>query len=210
MKYLDEIKELNDIVENALIDVLTEGTLEVEESRRRDGFIPSSYNKGGFRKREFIPLSALEASGCRFNNQKADEKVEEFIEFNRKIARDNLIESHPELKEMDKDEINYNDLYEKNLGKLAEELSNLEMEMASEDTIMREIRAMYYGVDEDGVHSMLIDAVINWESPYHRSGKNNEVLKEETIEFKTAQELETKLKKVLSEMVDFLGGENVV
>ena len=147
--------------------------LEEVEHHSYDGFIP--FTDGGFRVRKFITLDTF--NSVDFNIPVIDNIIQGFIDSNREYAMKRFIQDHPEYEGT---EFNYNSLYDEGNGKLAEELSNIEDSSNGDDTIMIEFAVYYYGKGNthspirNGKESLNVFAVINYETPYHRHGMNNE------------------------------------
>lgn len=155
-------------------------TIQVEEVefKHRDGFIPSSYNRGGFDAIGFTDLISLWSSGTEVSHKKAQAEIERQIEASFDYLRDDLSEKYSEL--MTKFNLTKEDLTYRNLDKLSEkhpELTDLfkafeegEDSYLSDDSssIMFSARFLYHGYD-NGTHSASISAAVNTEGPYHRS-----------------------------------------
>jgi hypothetical protein len=140
--------------------------------------------------------------GIRFASKEANKRAEDAYLQNEEYARERLAEEFkqlgiPEAKQ------NYHDLYELGHGSLAERFDETVREYSSEDTIMLEVRIMYHGIDESGLHSASVSAAVNWESPYHRSsiswmpGFKCEDSKEVEVEFRNLREAKAKLSKAI-------------
>lgn len=171
------------------------------EYKSRDGFW--SHIDGGFEATGFVrSLSELTYGHPKAVTDAANKRQK----YNYQIAKEQFIQEYPELvEELGKDKINYHDLYEAGYDSEAERLSEMEMEMEmeSEDDFMFQLRVLYYSPnnthsDFDGQHSVHVDAVVNWEAPYYRSGKGNEFIGfAKSFVFKDAKQLEKILKAAL-------------
>ena len=154
----------------------------------RDGFM--SFIDGGYRVKKFFFLSTFPSTGYTFGVKEADDMIAKFVEQSYAYAKDEFIKKYPEYKGID---VNYHSLYDDGKGKLAEELSNMEMDNMSNDTIMVDFTVQYYDKgnthsDKPNKDSVYISAVINWETPYHRGGRHNEkVLFTKTVYAKNAK-----------------------
>ena len=208
--YLEQEEEFSKTMKELISDSLdnvddidSDNTVEEIESKRRDGFIPHSFNCGGWTVRAFKYVSSIRGSGCSFSSDEANSKIDELIDYSLKLGRDEFIDQNRDkLKEKNipEESVNYSDLYDLGHGELAELLDEFETAGLDEDTVMLEVRCMYHGVDEEGIHSASVDAAINWETPYHRSGKNNEVYVEQEIEFSTVDELKANLSSAIKKV----------
>lgn len=176
------------------------------ECRSRDGFIAASDNCGGYQFNNFTTLGYIEGTGSRFASKEACEQIQKQTDQGYKYALEAFKENNADaIKGIPEDKLNYHDLYELGHGKLAEELSNYEQENLSgdEDTIMINLRILYAGIDDNGVHTAFVSAAVNWEGPYHRShiswmpGFKCEATKEVEVTFKNLREAKTKLTKAM-------------
>lgn len=170
--------------------------LEELEHESRDGFIP--FIDGGYRVVKLFNLSTFNSSGYRFSVKEADAKIEEFINYNYKLAKDRFVDNHPEYKDKDFD---YTSLCEEGKDTLAEELSNMESDYMSDDGIMVEFGFHFYNEgnthsDKPNSDSIYIYAIINWETPYFRRGADNEkLLFQKTVSLKNSEKSFRKLSK---------------
>ncbi|OPZ94767.1 MAG: hypothetical protein BWY74_00321 [Firmicutes bacterium ADurb.Bin419] len=175
--------------------------LEELEHERRDGFIP--FIDGGYRVVKLFNLSTFHGSGYRFYVKEADAKIEEFINYNYELAKDRFVDNYPDYKGKD---FNYTSLYEEGKGELAEELSNMESDYMSDDDIMVEFGFHFYNEgnthsDKPNSDSIYIYAIINWETPYFRSGADNEkLLFQKTVSLKHSEKSFRKLAKKANEI----------
>ncbi len=141
------------------------------EYKSRDGFIPNSYNHGGFELTVFSTVPYIVGSGSYPSAVTAQNKINEMYEYNRELALKDLgYEGKAELTDEERD-------------KLCEKTD----EYGSDDTIMYQVSVMYHG-KENGIHSATVQLVINWECPYHRSssafarGVGHKYITEEFVE----------------------------
>lgn len=204
------------------------------EHESRDGFIP--HTNGGWEARAFSSLSYIFGTGKMPGDKKTDEYLNKLYNYSMDVAKEQFIDDNLDAvaaiyKSTDKkalfDKIDYNDLYEKKHGDLAEKLSEYESEATSDDqsSVMFHIGAFYYGPeptfgkhyrpmkkgketkmiytpDPGKEHELYVFGAINWEAPYHRSGSNNEsVILQDTITFKTLGGLKKQLPGLLKKLV---------
>jgi hypothetical protein len=178
-------------------------TLEEIEYKSRDGFW--SWTNGGFQLRKLFLVSSIHGSGYRFGIKEADDMIEKFVQNAYDYAKEEFVKSNPEYagKEFD-----YHSLYAEGKGDLAEKLSEMEMEYMADDQIMVEFGVYFYDADNyhsaiKGKDSIYMYAVINWETPYFRSGKNNEkVLFTKSVEAKNIKRSVPKYLKKALEVFD--------
>jgi len=203
-EYLVDYSDWNQAVKNAVeakgeeleseFELFSANTEEVEY-KSRDGFI--SFQDGGWEFTGFMTLMQIEGSDKWFSSKEANKKIEEMIAYNYEIAKEQFMDDYKEqLKDIPVDKINYHDLYELKLGDLAEKLSEMEMDMMSEDSVMLDIRCFY----EDKYKQFTVSAAINWESPYHRGGSNNEVFLQEEFEAKDGEDITGKLNEAITKV----------
>lgn len=186
------LEETFDVTCEKKRDYYTDYEMEEAEYISRDGFI--SHINGGFKITRWLDLGLLSGSGYRFGVKEVDDKINSLIDRCYADAREAFIDKHEEYKDRES-EVNYHALYEANLGDLAEELSNIEMDMMSEMSILCFFNVYYY--DADNYHgtvkdkdSLYIFASVNYEAPYHRHGSNNEVtFIEKSIEAKDSKDM---------------------
>lgn len=183
--YFEELKEsTQEIVKDAILKIAQErrgpdcwksddDALESIECKGRSGFIPHSWNKGGFQYNNFTDLMAYWGGGYSCKHPAAKIEIERQIDYGLDSAIENF-RANNDLKLNDlgvtKEQTNYHDLYELGHGELAEELSSYENEnLSGESSIMHTLRFMYHGKDDKGLHAASVSAAINTEGPYHRS-----------------------------------------
>lgn len=209
--FIENFPDLAEKLHNAIEDVKgdlerdpasggyeTSGEIEEVEHKSRDGFISS--NDGGYSYAGFVPLEHLFGSGSfgQMTNG-AQKHVQGIYDQGLEMALDAFKEKYAkEIDGIPEDKLNYNDLYDMKKGDLAERLSELEMEMNADDTVMFLIRAfMEDDSDREQGITWSIQSAINWETPYHRPGSNNEDYKEVFIEFKDQEDMKKNFNKVL-------------
>lgn len=202
--YLVDYPEWNEAVKVAVTDKgeelegefeLYSAETEEVEYKSRDGFI--SFQDGGWEFRGFMTLSQIEGSGHWFQSKEANERIQKMIDYNYELAKEQFVNEYKEqVKDIPADKLNYHDLYELNLGDLAEKLSEMEMEMMSDDSVMLDIRCFY----EDDKKLFTVSAAINWESPYFRGGKDNEAFLQEEFEAKEGEDITGKMNEALTKV----------
>jgi len=214
--YDKENSEINKIIEDSIKNAITkvEDTYELfsvetdkVEDKSRDGFM--AFTEGGYEGKGFQTLSYLNGSGNLPISAKAGKEIQAQLEYNRELAIDQFKEKNEkklkDLKITDK-QLNYSDLYDLGQGALAEELDGIENDYNSEGTIMFQIGAYFYepkGEEKNG--TVYVFGVVNWESPYHRSGRSREdVVYKEDLEFSSPEDLKKKLEVVLGIIVEKL------
>lgn len=134
-----------------------ESAIDELEYTSRDGFIPNSYNHGGFSVKGFETVEQIVGSGSYPASAKAREQIEASSELNYKYALEALNLTDAQLVDQT----------------LAEKVYEKQSEMGQDDTIMFQVVLMYHGV-ERGVHSATVQVAVNWEHQYHRSRSSNE------------------------------------
>lgn len=192
------IEKLKEIMEETFDTEENEYSFKLEELEHesRDGFIP--FIDGGYRVVKLFNLSTFNSSGYRFSVKEADAKIEEFINYNYELAKDQFVDNHPEYKDKD---FNYTSLCEEGKDTLAEELYNMESDYMFDDGIMVEFGFHFYNKgnthsDKPNSDSIYIYAVINWETPYFRRGADNEkLLFQKTVSLKNSERSFRKLSK---------------
>ena len=199
----DAIDEIPNSFENA-----SSFTGEEVEHESRDGFIP--YTDGGYEARWFEYLSGMFGSGYNLPTKPLTDEMNRQIDYNLKMAKDNFIDNYPEIvEELGEENIDYNSLYDAGYGEEAEELSNDEMEMMSEDTIMMRIMAHYYAPENykgvDGKHTIRLFGDVNLESPYHRTGNLDDSYEVE-FTFDSIDELETEMAIGIAKVIAWFEG----
>jgi hypothetical protein len=182
---------------------------EEVEHESRSGFIP--YTDGGYEAVWFETLGGLYGSGTNLPTKPLEEEKDRQIEYNQKVALEQFIDNNKELvDEIGEDKVDYDSLYELGYGQQAEYLSDSEMSMMYEDTIMMRILANYYAPEnsraEDGKHSIRLFGDVNLESPYHRVG-NLDDSHEYSFTFNSISELEEEMDKGLSEVLSWFNGD---
>lgn len=170
-----------DMYQGDLFPYNAKEALKEVEKESRPGFIP--YTDGGFTVTGYADLSQMEGSGFFPKPKEVKKTIDRYIDNAYEWAKEEFIKNNPTLvAELGEDKINYNDLYDSDYGNEAEELSELESEYMSgdESMIMFELGIFYYekgntkGDFADTADSVYVYGIINWEAPYHRSGKSNE------------------------------------
>jgi len=184
-------------------------TSEEIEHESRDGFIP--YTDGGYQAVWFEYLSGMWGAGRNLPTKPLDDEMNRQIDYNLDFSKENFIKNYPEIvEELGEENIDYNSLYEAGYGEEAEELSNDESEMMSEDTIMMRIFANYYNPEnsraKDGKHTIRLFGDVNLESPYHRTGNLDDSYEVE-FAFSSISELEQKMDKGIVKILSWFNGD---
>jgi len=202
---IDEaIKEIPNEYENS-----SSVTSEEIEHESRDGFIP--YTDGGYQAIWFEYISTMFGTGYSLPTKQLDDEMNRQINYNLKLAKESFIENYPEIvEELGEENIDYNSLYEAGYGEEAEELSNDESEMMSDDTIMMRIFANYYNPEnsraKDNKHTIRLFGDVNLESPYHRTGNLDDSYEYE-FTFDSIGELEKEMNKGLKQVISWFEGD---
>ncbi len=225
--YLELNPKLDELIKSLVMEAAEkmrgwrspENAVESLECKSRDGFISASENCGGYQATNFVDLAEVEGSGCWFGSQLANTVIKGQVEQAHADALTRFKEQHAnELAAVPpfEGELSYHSLYECGFGSLAERLSECEHdELSGENaSIMVQVRVMYGGVDERGIHRAWVSAVVNWESPYHRSagafyvntGRRyaTEDCKEVEVTWKTPKAAERKLRAAIKKVSKIL------
>ena len=204
---------VEELVKDAIDDVehKVEGwatATEPVESKSRPGFIP--YTDGGWQGRTY---SRMDSDPSYWPSPK---EVHARINQTLGYAHDEAVKEMKkryatQLKEKGltkDDQINYTDLYDADLGDIAEALDEYERGWMEDTDLLSMIDVYYYGPEnrkneKKGGHTLYVVGAINWEAPYYRSGKGNEwVSKQFTFNFKDEGDLRSQLKRALKAIVD--------
>ena len=113
------------------------------ESKSRDGFW--AWTDGGAEVRAWQTVDYMVGSGTA--PKAIDRAVDDFWAEGATSAAEDLVQNHPELKDVSYD-IDYNSLYVNELGDYAEELSELEREY-TQDIVYEAKIGVYYYKDEN-------------------------------------------------------------
>lgn len=177
---IESLEEVFEAKNEAEISYYSDYQMNEVEYISRDGFM--SFINGGFNVRKMVYLRDLD-NGTEFDIPELDKKIEGYIKQAYHNAKETFEDKHEEFKGT---EYNYHSLYDKGQGKLAEELSELEMDELGDYDITLEFTVQYY--DEGNSHSDLdtedsiyVSAVFNFDFDYHRQGCNEVLLFAETI-----------------------------
>lgn len=203
-KINDAVDKVPNKYENA-----SQFTGEEVEHEYRDGFIP--YTDGGYEARWFEYLSSYYSSGNSLPTKQLDTEKERQINYNLESAKESFVEDYPEIvEELGIENVDYNSLYEAGYEGEAEELSEKEMSMFDEDTIMVSIMAQYYNSENDksieGKHTIRLFGDVNMESPYHRQGNLDDSYVVE-FTFDSIAELEQKMDEGIDKVISWFEGD---
>lgn len=215
LEYSDILEVLESKITDSIEDLPNkfEGSYEFKgeevEHESRDGFIP--YTDGGYEAIWFERLSGMWSSGHNLPTKQLDDEMNRQINYNLETAKNNFIENYPDIvEEIGEENIDYNSLYEAGYESEAEELSEDENEMMSEDTIMMQISAYYYSPEnvraKDGKHTIRLFGDVNLESPYHRQGNLDDSF-DVDITFDSLSELEEKVDEGLKQIISWFDGD---
>jgi hypothetical protein len=193
------------------------GDIHAVEHKSYDGFIP--FTNGGHRLIYPVYLESVAYNGANFKNEKVNKELDDAVDYSYLIAlesfidnnRDELAGLYPDLDLDDlaacREVITYHDLYDKDEGTLAEELSEGESECLTEGSMFFiELRVQYYNADnlrnETGKDEACFMAGINTDFEYGRD-KGLEVMFEVTVPladlgFEKAKELVNEMYEAVS------------
>ena len=182
---------------------------EEVEHESRDGFIP--YTDGGYEAVWFEYLSGMWGAGKTLPTKPLNDEMNRQIDYNLDSAKDSFVDKYPEIvEELGLENIDYNSLYDAGYGEEAEMLSNDEMEMMGEDTIMMQVSAFYYSPENsravDGKHTIRLFGDVNLESPYHRAGNLDDSYEFE-FTFDSIDELETEMAIGIAKILSWFNGD---
>lgn len=183
---------------------------EEVESKSRDGFI--AFTDGGYEVTWFEYISYFSGSGNSLPTKALDNEMQRQIDQNYEYAKDRFKDEYSEIvEELGEENIDYNSLYEAGYESEAEQLSEWESDYDGSGTIMCEIGAYYYNPSNsrgiEGEHTIRLFGLVNLESPYHRSG-NLEDRFDVDITFSSIAEMEEKIDKGLSQIIEWFNGAN--
>jgi len=207
---LDKVKDiLKDAFDDNVGAELFNSEIEELECRRRDGFIPYSHNKGGFRVYGFTSLDYIRGSGTYPASKQATKQINDAIDMSISDLNENIFEDNKELLQANGIKsaggIGYHilqELSEKSaeLYKVFRTYGDRENDSLSDDysSVMYGLQFMYNGI-EKGMHKADLFAFVNVnDAPYHRMGSS--VGKEKVIKWRTKRELLQKLKAAANEL----------
>ena len=177
------------------------------EYERRDGFIPASYNKGGFTLRRFTDVMSICGSGDLPAHKKAADRIEQlYTEHLHDCCRMTVEEFKTQFDALDISSIDYPALEKLSHKHKWAEKALLFLESAEcnnhEITVMFELRVMFHDK-----HTASVSAAVNTEAPYHRPSISwspdtfCEGAKEVEIEYASEEEYEIELEKAVQEVV---------
>ena len=199
VKYFDELPiELQNVVKDWLIDNFDSNDRpEAFECKRRDGFIPHSWNKGGLGIYAYRSLSDFRFGDNPIDlDSKVQTKVTESIKYTEELATEDWKEQNKtKLVNIPDYSINYHDLEKLGKSALANSLDEAINEYFIDDSssTYHEIRVMF-----DGDKTFTVDVMFKFsDAPYHRSCDQ---CKEWTIKTFGVKTLEKFLKKITKEV----------
>lgn len=156
--------------------------IEELECMSRDGFVAASHNCGGFDRIWLTDLNWFNGTG--YGCGALDSRIEEQIEHNLKLAEEHCTEN-----------------------KITEDEERYEVENEFlRDAVWLGVRCMYEGIDERGVHTLMVYCGGNISEYYgpHQNGSSK--LAEFELRFKTAASLRRQLKRITNKVLNAFGG----
>lgn len=160
--------------------------IEELEFQSRDGFIANSFNWGGINKIGYTSLSWVQSTGYNSGSTEFNKKLDEYIEYNLKLAKEAALELKIDTSTEDGQE----------------KLWEIEFEHLSDDSssILIDARFMYHG-ENTASFSVSLNAS---DAPYFRSKHCDKALEVE-IEWVDAVDLEKQLDALKSKFQDLIG-----
>lgn len=166
---LQELADDNHIPEN--FGYALEPEVEEIPHQSYDGFIP--FTNGGYRMMLMSDLATVNGTGYGPSNEHVRDSIEETIADSLQDAVNSFVEDNREAllehfsgEEIENNDVNYHSLYDKGLGEMAEDLSELEQEWLNEGgQFWYQFQAMFYSADnarnESGEDEALFLAGVN-------------------------------------------------
>lgn len=206
---LEKIEKLSEKEADKIVDLLEEIAIDIEpnfehrieamECRRREGFMPNPWNLGGIQSCLYTDLYSVVCSNDSSGSVKFDDKIQEYINYNSKLAIDKFIEDKnlPNNFEFKRDGTDEN---------LLEELAEYESEYFSDDSssICIEYQGRYLGYNK-GIHTISLNIFLcASDAPYHR--KSDDDL-EIVISFRDidSKNFRNKINKAIEQLRSFIG-----
>jgi hypothetical protein len=217
---LPDMPEMDEIVKEGVTEAIDEVASKFEseprvdaiEHKSRDGFM--AFTEGGYLGDFMTNLGYLSGTGVGIGDAETQAKLDGFIAQTYESALESFKEAHAdEIKDIPEDKLNYHDLYELGKGDLAERLSEIESDAQNDWSIVGSIGVNYFAPDNTRNQSkkpeFYVYAVVNWETPYHRSGsafrqntghsmETEKVIFEEDIVAETPEQLKAALTAALA------------
>lgn len=182
---------------------LESDVVDAVECDSRDGF--STSQDGGYEGRGFTTVGSL--MDHNLADKRVTDQIEKYYTMGMVSALDIFKDEHKaELEGVSEDKIGYHGLQELGLTDLAEKLSEIEFENVNDElsTVMLQVGCYFYHADSfgDGETKAYLYGVVNYEAPYHRSGKDREtVVYKKDISFKDVAELKQVLDAEIKELL---------
>jgi len=205
--YLDDQPILEGIIKDFLDDLdpsfpeAIEQDIETIECRSRDGFIPHSHNCGGFDKQWWTDFSMIQGTGyevvgygTKEANDEYTEALETFFKYDLPDEYKSLVDSLPS------DKLNYHDLEDLGHTDLIEALEEYTDDWLRHCMVWFGYRAMYEGIDSEGIHTLYIYSCTNQSEYYGAFGNGSDTIAEHEITFTTPLELKFKLNQIKEEL----------
>lgn len=204
---IETISNLDQSTADSISEMLKEFCIEVLDSsdrineiecRRRDGYIPHSWNKGGWENYGYTSVDMVMGSGYSTGSDTFDSLIEEYYctelkECWERFCDDKGIDAAKDLDDLSdelKDEY-YND-YEDSWFD------------AEYNSVQVEIQARYLGY-EAGIHTISLNVFLcASDAPYHRKSDDDLEI-EITFRSLKSKRFQTKLKKAVSKCKEFIG-----
>lgn len=183
---------------NRIVEVLRDFSIELGfnqeriedlDCRRRDGFIPNSYNFGGLACVAHGSQYHFEMNGTGFKN--ITKTLAEHYQYDLEMFLKEYNITEKQYEESESHQENFDD-----------------MRAESDDDVLLSLDMMHNGVEEEtGLHTVNLRFCLSAkDAPYHR--KYDDMF-EYDIEFSTAEELCSKLRTILKSNKVSLFGENL-
>jgi hypothetical protein len=190
----DELDNISEVLRQVGNDLLGDGRLQELECRRRDGFIPHSWNMGGWGASSFSTIRDVMGSGMMTGSKKVNELIEKYYNERYNEVLESFL-SEKQIKELDYD----------NLELMDEFYTSLDESFCSDyDSISVEYQGRYLGY-EMGVHTISLNVFISvTDAPYFRKSDDDiEVI----IKFKNTntKKFNNDLKKAIEKLEDLIG-----
>lgn len=231
-KLTDKTKAIvRDVMENVADDrngpegyKSSDDCFEDIEYLSRDGFAAFDHNRGGLTYLNFTQISDYECGGYVPAHKQAASEIERQLDHNHELVRETVYDDNEALclkLGITKDDLSYHAIDEyleksdlldaetkEQVKKLLRDFEDTESSYMndSENSVMHELRFMYHGHDESGLHTASVSAAVNTEGPYHRSSISwspktfCEGSKEIEITWKNDAELKRKLDKAFKKV----------
>lgn len=195
VKIMDAIAlQLKDIADDI---GLSERVQEIS-CRRYDGFIPHSWNQGGYQSHGYTTIDMIMGSGCMSGSEKFNDMIED--DYNKQMKE--CFETYCKENDLDPEKVEYDTLTDDQRS----EYESMESEWLDSDydSICVQYQGRYLGY-ENGVHTISLNIFLcSSDAPYHRSSDDDLEIE---ITFKDigSKNCQNKIKKAVDTMTDFIG-----